>query len=199
MHIKFGLGKLIFVQSKRSSRLEVQREYPDSYKEPAVVGIVPGPSARFILFPHILSSWWREAALRTAISEGIQEPRIPYIRSFDVLIQYLMTLSVSDGFDPDQIFEEIKQTHCYHSMDEDEWLWILSFLLHGGKSLRAYDEYQKVVVKEGKYLVANQYIARRHKLSIGTIVGDVSLQVRFYWWSTNWKYRGRIYLSIETR
>ncbi len=58
------------------------------------------------------------AALREAMNQKIVEDRIPYIRSFDVLIQYLVTIAVSDGFYPDQIFKEIKNTFCYSSISE---------------------------------------------------------------------------------
>ena len=119
------------------------------------------------------------AALRSAISRGIQEPRIPFIRSWDVLIQYLMTLAVSEGFLPSLIYLEIKNTHCYESLNEAEWQWILHFLLHGGSSLGAYDEYQKIEVIDGLYKVTDRRIARMHRLSIGTIVSAASLSVAF--------------------
>ncbi len=119
------------------------------------------------------------AALRSAIASGVQEPRLPYIRSFDVLIQYLMTLAVSDGFIPKLIYEEVKKTHCYHSMSDEEWSWILSFLQYGGNSLGAYDEYRKVDIINGLYKVTNRRIARMHRLSIGTIVSSASLNVAF--------------------
>ncbi len=119
------------------------------------------------------------AALRSAIARGIQEPRISYIRSFDVLIQYLITLAVSEGFVAELIYHEIKSTHCFQSIDEQEWAWILHFLLHGGSSLGAYDEYQKVQLIDGLYKVSNTRIARMHRLSIGTIVSAASLSVAF--------------------
>ena len=128
------------------------------------------------------------AALRAAIAEGIQEPRTPYIRSFDVLIQYLMTLAVSGGFHAPTVYEEILNTHCYQSLNEDEWRWILQFLLRGGQALEAYDQYQKVVKDGNMYRVENQRIARMHRLSIGTIVSGTALEVRF----TNGKYLGSI-------
>ena len=119
------------------------------------------------------------AALRSAIAQGIQEPRIPYIRSFDVLIQYLMTLALSEGFIPRVIYEEIKETHCFASISDEEWRWVLSFLVNGGKSLSAYDEYHKVEIVNGLYKVTDRRIARMHRLSIGTIVGDSSLNIAF--------------------
>ncbi|HRQ52021.1 MAG TPA: hypothetical protein PLR74_15845, partial [Agriterribacter sp.] len=35
---------------------------------------------------------------------------------FDVLIQYLCTLAVSDGFDADTIYREVLGTYCYKDM-----------------------------------------------------------------------------------
>jgi ATP-dependent Lhr-like helicase len=119
------------------------------------------------------------AALRTAISRGVQEPRIPYIRSFDVLIQYLMTLAVSNGFVERVVYDEIKQTHCYSSLTREEWLWVLGFLEYGGPSLHAYDQYQKISLEEGLYKVTDRRVARMHRMSIGTIVSDASLYVHF--------------------
>ena len=119
------------------------------------------------------------AALRSAIDKKELEDRVPHIRSFDVLIQYLMTLAVSDGFDPKVIYQQIINTHCYASIDEDEWLQILNFLVHGSQSLQAYDEFRKVEINDGIYKVNNRRIMLQHKMSIGTIVSDAMIDVRF--------------------
>ncbi len=119
------------------------------------------------------------AALRSAIDKRELEDRIPYIRSFDVLIQYLMTLAVSEGFDQKAVYQQIKKTFCYSSLTEDEWLQILNFLVHGSQSLQAYDEYQKVEIENGIYKVTNRQIIQRHKMSIGTIISDSMISVRF--------------------
>ena len=128
------------------------------------------------------------AALRSAINEGVQEPRIPFIRSFDVLVQYLLTLAVSDGFHAPTVYQEIKTTHCFESISEDEWAWILRFLVSGGTSLEAYDQYRKVVRENNLYKVIDRRIAQRHRMSIGTIVSDASLNIAF----TNGKRIGTI-------
>ena len=119
------------------------------------------------------------SALRTAIDRNIQEPRVPYIRSYDVLIQYLLTLAVSDGFLPELIYKEVKKTFCYESMTREEWEWILSFIVSGGSSLQAYDEYQKVEIIDGLYKITNRKIATMHRLSIGTIVSEAAINVAF--------------------
>jgi len=119
------------------------------------------------------------AALRSAIDKKELEDRVPYIRSFDVLIQYLMTLAVSEGFDPKVVYPQIKKTFCYASINEEEWLQILNFLVYGSQSLQAYDEFQKVEIENGIYTVNNRRIIQRHKMSIGTIVSDAMMDVRF--------------------
>jgi ATP-dependent Lhr-like helicase len=135
------------------------------------------------------------AALREAISQKIVEERMPYIRSFDVLIQYLMTLAVSDGFRSDEILREIRTTFSYSSVNDDEWNWLLHFITTGGDSLHAYNEYRKVILDQGLYKVENRAIAMRHRLSIGTIVGDSSLFIRF----VTGKYLGTIEESFISR
>jgi ATP-dependent Lhr-like helicase len=101
------------------------------------------------------------------------------VRSFDVLIQYLITLAVSDGFVADDVLAEIRGTFSYSSVSDDEFHWLLSFITTGGASLTAYNEYRKVVFEQGRYFVDNRMIAMRHRLSIGTIVGDTSLLVKY--------------------
>ena len=143
-------------------------------------GHSPGALSKIYFLPTHSLELVESAALRTAIKNKNVESRIPYIRSWDVLIQYLMTLAVSEGFSPDPIYDEIKKTHCYRSMTKDEWQEILSFLLYGSKSLEAYDEYQKVYLEDGIYKITNRRIAQRHRLSIGTISSEAMLQVKYF-------------------
>jgi ATP-dependent helicase Lhr and Lhr-like helicase len=142
-------------------------------------GHQPGALSRIYFVPTHSLELMEAAGIREAVKRNIVEDRFPYIRSFDVLIQYLITLAVSEGFDPGQIFREIRGTFAFSSTSEDEWSWILNFITTGGDSLRAYDEYRKVTVTNGIYKVENRHIAMKHRLSIGTIVGDSSLHIRF--------------------
>ena len=142
-------------------------------------GHAPGAISRIYFLPTNTLELLESAALRNALNKDEVEHRIPYIRSWDVLIQYLMTLAVSEGFDPEEIYEEIKQTHCYDSITDEDWDKLLHFILHGSQSLKAYDEYAKVVITEGIYKVVDRRIAQRHRLSIGTITSDAMLNVKY--------------------
>ena len=158
-------------------------------------GHQPGATSRIYFVPTHSLELIEAAGLREAMRRNIVEDRVPYIRSFDVLIQYLLTLAVSDGFNADEIYKEITGTFSYSSVSEDEWIWILNFLTTGGDSLKAYDEYRKVVIRDGLYKVENRAMAMRHRLSVGTIVGDTSLYVKF----VSGKYLGTIEESFISR
>jgi ATP-dependent Lhr-like helicase len=120
------------------------------------------------------------SALKKAVKNTTVEDRIPYLNSWDVLVQYLNTLAVSDGFYPDEIFDEVKQTFCYQAIDEYQWQWILNFISKGSQSLQAYDEYKKVEIEpDGKFTLNDKRMALHHRMSIGTIVGDAVMNVKY--------------------
>ena len=151
-------------------------------------GHQPGAISRIYFVPTHSLELIEAAAIREAIRTNIVEDRLPYLRSFDVLLQYLVTLAVSNGFEPDKILEEIRGTFSYESVSDDEWSWMLNFITTGGDSLQAYDEFRKVVIENNIYKVVNRTMAMRHRLSIGTIVGDSSLHVKY----VSGKYLGTI-------
>jgi ATP-dependent helicase Lhr and Lhr-like helicase len=142
-------------------------------------GHQPGAKSRIYFVPTHSLELMEAAAIREAIRRNIVEDRFPYLRSFDVLIQYLITLAVSEGFQAETILREVQGTFSFSSINEDEWSWVLHFITTGGDSLRAYDEYRKVVFRDGTYKVESRQLAMKHRLSIGTIVGDSSLHIRF--------------------
>ena len=119
------------------------------------------------------------SALQRAIKEGHIESRIPVVRAFDVLVQYLVTLAVSDGFREEEIYDEVKQTHCYNTITREEWEWVLRFITIGGDSLQSYEDFNKVKInEEGLFKVESRRIAMRHRLSMGTIVGHNTMIIK---------------------
>lgn len=119
------------------------------------------------------------AALKYAIKQEIFESRDPILLAFDVLIQYLVTLAVSDGFKANEVYKEVKSTFAYADMLPKEFDELLAFITTGGKSLSQYDEFLKVEIEDGLYKVNNKRVAMRHRLSMGTITGDVNVRVKF--------------------
>jgi ATP-dependent Lhr-like helicase len=119
------------------------------------------------------------AALKDAISKQLIESREPMLLCYDVLVQYLGTLAISDGFIPDEIFREIKSTYCYRELTEEEWRQIIHFIASGGAALQQYDDYRKIEAENGIYKINNRRMAMRHRLHIGTIVSESTLKVKF--------------------
>jgi ATP-dependent Lhr-like helicase len=107
------------------------------------------------------------------------ESREPRILCYDVLIQYLSTLAISDGFYPGNILKQIRSTYCYRDITDEEWQQILHFVTSGGVALQQYDDYKKVEIIDGLYKINSRRIAMRHRMHIGTIVSDPMLKVKF--------------------
>jgi len=139
----------------------------------------PGEISKIYFLPTHSLELIEGAALRSAIKQKDFEARIPIKMALDVLLQFMTTLAVSDGFDADKLFKQVTETYCYQDLSKKEWNWLLDFLKTGGKSLSAYDEYQKTTEENGLIKVTNRRIAMRHRLSIGTIVGDQVLNVKY--------------------
>jgi ATP-dependent Lhr-like helicase len=140
----------------------------------------PGQESVIYFLPTHAIELVEASALQQAVKSRAVEDRIPYLNSYDVLVQYLTTLAVSDGFYPEEIYPEIQSTFCYQGMSREEWEWLLNFITLGSQSLQAYDEYKKVsVLEDGRLKVMNRGVAMRHRFQIGTIVGDANLTIRY--------------------
>lgn len=142
-------------------------------------GHSPDLSSKIYFLPTHALELIEAAALRKAIEEDFLEERSPFMNAFDVLVQYLMTLAVGDGFYAEKILHEVINTHCFSEMSDNQWQQILIFLTNGGEILENYEEYHKVVVEEGIYKVKSKREAMRHRMSIGTIVSDAQVNVKY--------------------
>jgi|TARA_R100000479_G_scaffold28896_1_gene11246 ATP-dependent Lhr-like helicase len=140
----------------------------------------PGEASVIYFLPTHALELIEASALKKAVKERVIEDRIPYLLSFDVLIQYLVTLAVSNGFIPAEIFKEVKNTFCFQGITEEQWQWCLNFITIGSQSLQSYDEYKRVeVTPQGLFKVESRRVAMMHRLSIGTIVSDSMLMVKY--------------------
>lgn len=143
-------------------------------------GHQPGSTSKMYFVPTNALELIEAAALKTAATEKVAlESREPILKPYDVLIQYLITLGVSDGFKPDEIYKEVKTSFAYQTLNQQEWDWIMNFITTGGKSLGSYDDYSKVIEEDGIYKVRDRKIKRRHRMSIGTIASDTMMRVKY--------------------
>lgn len=141
-------------------------------------GHQPDAVSRIYFLPTHSLELMEAAALKDAIREELIENRDPMLLCYDVLIQYLCTLAVSDGFEPERLYQEIITTHCYRDLSKDEWLQLLGFITQGGVALQQYDEFKKVEIVDGLYRITSRRIAMRHRMHIGTIVSEAMMKVK---------------------
>ncbi|UCE31348.1 MAG: ligase-associated DNA damage response DEXH box helicase [Burkholderiales bacterium] len=143
-------------------------------------GHAPGQVSRVTLVPTNALELIEAAAARDAVAARRIEPRQAPDKPLDVLVQHLVSIALGTGFRPDELLAEVRTTHAYRALSEAEFAWALEFVGHGGRSLTAYPEYRRVVADaDGVLRVPDARIARRHRMSIGTIVADASMQVRY--------------------
>jgi len=144
-------------------------------------GHAPGRTSRVTLVPTHSVEVVEAAAAQVAIAERRIEARSAPHRPLDVLVQHLVSMALGGGFRPDELFAEVRQAWSYRELTDDHWQWALAFVRHGGHSLTAYPDYQRVEPDEtGLWKVPSRRVALRHRMGIGTIVSDASLTVKFW-------------------
>lgn len=139
----------------------------------------PGEISRVLCVPTNALELIEFAAARTAIGDGRIEPRRPVRLPLDVLCQHLVTSAVSDGFEAPALYRELKTTHAFRELTETEFQWALEFVSSGGACLKAYPEYAKLIRRNGRYVAADNRVAVRHRMNIGTITSDAAVVVKF--------------------
>jgi len=121
------------------------------------------------------------AAVKEAVKQQEIEERIPFVLCYDILVQFLVTLAVGEGFKANETFEMVKKVHAFHYLTEEEFQWCIHFITVGGKTLNSYQEFHKVVLDDdGFYRVKSRRIAMLHRMNIGVIVGEVMLFVKYF-------------------
>ncbi len=144
-------------------------------------GHAPGRPSRVTLVPTNTLELVEAAAARGAALAGKVEPRFAPDKPLDVLVQHLVTVALGGGFAADALFDEVRHAPSYAALSREEFDWALAFVERGGDSLHAYPEYHRVQQVDGFWRVPDRGIARRHRMSVGTIVSDAAMQVK--WWS----------------
>jgi ATP-dependent helicase Lhr and Lhr-like helicase len=142
-------------------------------------GHAPGRPSRITLVPTNTLELVEAAAARDAAMAGRVEKRDTPDKPLDVLVQHLVTVALGGGFTADELFDEVRSAFAFRALTRDEFQWALDFVEKGGSSLTAYPEYRRVQMVNGVYRVPDAAMARRHRMGIGTIVSDASMQVKY--------------------
>ncbi|HET6263639.1 MAG TPA: DEAD/DEAH box helicase, partial [Usitatibacter sp.] len=143
-------------------------------------GHAPGEVSRVTCVPSHALEFVEAAAARRAAQAGRIEARQPVDRPLDLLTQHLVTIAVGEGFEEQDMKAEVRATRAFRDLTDAEWQWALDFVTRGGDALKAYPEYHKVERGEdGVYRVRDAAIAKRHRMSIGTIVSDAAVNIQY--------------------
>ena len=143
-------------------------------------GHAPGRTSRVTLVPTNTLEIIEAAAARRAAQAGRVEKRTPPDKPLDVLVQHIVTVALGGGFEAGALHAEVVSAWSYRHLTRAEFDWAVAFCERGGESLGAYPEYHRIVRgDDGIYRVKDGGVAKRHRLGIGTIVSDASMQVKY--------------------
>jgi ATP-dependent Lhr-like helicase len=135
---------------------------------PSIVRCVPTHAFELVEF----------SAAREGMETRAVESRVPLDRPLDVLAQHVVTIASGGGFDERELFDEVRASHAYRDLSEEEWRWVIEFASRGGASLGAYERFKRIVKDEaGRWVVASTSLARMHRMNIGTITADGVVQL----------------------
>ena len=79
-------------------------------------GHQPKAKSKIYFLPTHAMELIESLALQRGIEKHKIEDRLPYLNSYDVLFQFLMTLAVGSGFDQEDLFPVIKKTFCFQTI-----------------------------------------------------------------------------------
>jgi len=139
----------------------------------------PGLPSRIVGVPTNAMELVEFAAARDAIERANLEARAPLTRPLDCLVQHIVTSSMGAGFDEEALLSEVRSTSAYADLSDSEWGWAMDFARQGGPALTAYPDFARIAPEGGRWRVASRRLATRHRMSIGTIVGEESVKVQF--------------------
>jgi ATP-dependent helicase Lhr and Lhr-like helicase len=142
-------------------------------------GHQPGAVSRVLCVPTHAFELVEFAAARDALARREIEARPPIEKPLDVLVQHLVTVALGGGFVEAELWCEVRTTYAFRHLTAAEWRWALDFVTFGSQTLRAYEEYARVSEQQGRYGVGSAQVAKRHRMSIGTITSDGMLNVKF--------------------
>ena len=147
-------------------------------------GHAPGRVSRATLVPTNALELIEAAAARRAVAARRIEPRHAPNKPLDCLVQHLVTMAVGTGFVADELFDEVRTAWSYRDLTRAEFDWAVAFDEGGGSSLSAYPDYQRIAVdaapdakRPDVYRVPRDDLARRHRMSIGTITAETAMHV----------------------
>ena len=119
-----------------------------------------------------------QAALQAVRDHALDgEPRGPGPR--DVLCQHILASACAAPFTADLLFAEVTTAGPYAGLTRKQFDECLDFVATGGYALRAYDKWQRLMLKAGKWQLRDPRSAALIRQNLGTIIDVETLKVRY--------------------
>ncbi|WP_017998640.1 ligase-associated DNA damage response DEXH box helicase [Paracoccus sp. N5] len=104
------------------------------------------------------------------------EPRGP--GPLDVLCQHMLLTACAAPFDADALYAEVVTAGPYRELARADFDACLDFAATGGYALRAYDRWQRLMLRGGLWCLRDPRAAKLLRMNVGTIVEAEMLKVR---------------------
>ena len=118
-----------------------------------------------------------QAALQAVAAHQLDgEPRGP--GPLDVLCQHILASACAAPFDAEALYAEVITAGPYAGLSRAEFDHCLDFVATGGYALRAYDKWQRLMMRAGKWSLRDPRTAAVIRQNLGTIIDTETLKVR---------------------
>jgi ATP-dependent Lhr-like helicase len=99
--------------------------------------------------------------------------------ALDVLAQHVLGMACGEPFRTDDLYAEVRSAAPYAGLMRADFDAVVDFVATGGYALKAYERFAKIrQTKDGRWRVANPFVAQRYRMNVGTIVEADMLKVR---------------------
>lgn len=99
-------------------------------------------------------------------------------RPLDVLCQHILLTACAGPFAAERLLDEVRTAGPYAGLTRADFDACLDFCATGGYALRAYDRWQRLVMRDGLWRLRDPRAARLLRMNVGTIVELETLKVR---------------------
>jgi ATP-dependent helicase Lhr and Lhr-like helicase len=114
-----------------------------------------------------------------AIAENAQDTPPLRTGALDVLAQHVLGCACGEPFRGDELYDEVVAAAPYAGLTRADFDAVVDFVATGGYALKAYDRFARIREgKDGRWRIANPWVAQRYRLNVGTIVEADMLKVR---------------------
>ncbi|WP_334191549.1 ligase-associated DNA damage response DEXH box helicase [Pararhodobacter sp.] len=96
----------------------------------------------------------------------------------DVLCQHILLTACAGSFDAEALYAEFRSAGPYRSLTREDFDACLDFCATGGYALKAYDRWQRLMLRGGLWYLRDPRVAKLIRLNIGTITDPEHLNVR---------------------